>query len=82
MIKKIVNEIIRKESRQEAINVLNQATNDEINEFINYYNDEKHNICCLVIDTIKDRLISENKMSSDGDFGNLLKKLYDNNDNY
>lgn len=82
MIENIVNELIRKESRQEAIDILNLSNSDEKNDFINYYKNEKYNICCIIIDTIKDRLIGENKIKPGGHFGNLTFKLYNDKNIY
>lgn len=76
MIENIINNLIKEEYRQEAINILNLSNNNEKKDFFHYYDNKKYNICCLLIDTIKDRLIGENKISKGGYFGNLLNKLY------
>ena len=77
MLEKIVNDLIREDSREEALEILKMANKNEIYDFNFYYKKESFNICCMIIDTIKDRLIGEGKMKYGGDFGNLTKKLYD-----
>lgn len=75
MIKRIINDIIIEEARNEAMSIIELSNGKEKYDFINYYNDKKHNICCLLIDTIKDRLIGEGKMEKGGHFGNLSEKI-------
>jgi len=56
-IKKIVDEVIREDLRKEAMQILGKASPFRKNELINYYNQGKHNIVCMHIDTIKEELV-------------------------
>jgi len=66
----IINYLIRKEDRKEALEILKNSTEEEKKEFLDYYNSEKYNICCMVLDTIKDRLVKDGIMNDNGNFGN------------
>jgi hypothetical protein len=59
---KMVNKVIIKHARVEAMKLLNLATEHEIGEFLYYYHSDKHNVCCMVLDSIKDRLHKFNKL--------------------
>lgn len=61
-LKKIVNKIIKKDSRAEAMKLLKLALESEIGSFLYYYHSDMHNVCCMVIDSIKDRLHKEGKL--------------------
>jgi len=65
----IINNLIREEDRKEALEILENSTEEEKKEFLDYYNDKNYNVCCLVLDTIKDRLVKDGIMG-DGNFGN------------
>lgn len=66
---KIVNELIKKEARKEALDILELTTEDFRNQFINYYEDDKDNICCMVLDAAKIKLVEGGKMEmSDKDY--------------
>jgi len=56
-IKKIVNDVIRKDLRAEAMTILSIASPFRINELTRYYNEGKENIVCMHIDTIKEELV-------------------------
>lgn len=72
-MKKIIDDLIRKESRKEAIDILEKANDAERKEFLDYYNKESYNVCCLVLDKIKDRLVEDGKMNDNGDFVGFMK---------
>ncbi len=68
-IKKAVSKTLKKEARQEALEILSKTTDDRRNEFLKYYNEDKGNICCLVLDSIKNELIESGEMTmKDNDF--------------
>ena len=60
---KIVNEVIKKSAREEALKILKLSSKKGIDEFIKYYKDDKHNICCLHLDKLKSDLVSNDKMT-------------------
>lgn len=62
VLDKIVNKIIIKHARVEAMKLLKLSTQEEIGEFLYHYHSNSHNICCMVIDSIKDRLHEEKKL--------------------
>jgi len=66
----IVNEVIRKDCRKEAKEILSLSTNRDVKEFIKYYEKKDFNICCLHLDFLKSKLIKRGKMNKGGCFGN------------
>ena len=74
-IKKVVKHLIRQDARAEAIEILQKATTAELLEFESYYNKDQGNVCCLVLDKIKDRLVEEHQMTQgiEDSFGEFLK---------
>lgn len=56
-IKEIVTEVIVENAREEALEILSKASPNRVNEFINYYNKRKFNVCCMHLDTIKMDLV-------------------------
>jgi hypothetical protein len=68
-LKKIVDEVIRKECRKEALEILSLSDSKGIEEFKYYYNENNHNICCLHLDFLKSKLIKSGKMEDNGCFG-------------
>ena len=69
MINKIVKEVIRKECRSEALEILEKCDDLGRSEFIRYHDEDKDNICCLHLDWLKDKLVKEGKMKEEGHFG-------------
>ena len=61
--KLIVEEIIKKSARKEAMEILEKCSDKRYNEFIENYNLNKFNICCLVLDSAKDELVEEKIMT-------------------
>lgn len=58
----IVDEVIRKEARDEAKLILRTASDEQMDEFIQYYKAKSFNICCMHLDTIKYKLVKDGKM--------------------
>ena len=53
---------IRKDCREEARKILELTNDKERIEFLNYHKEDKGNICCLVLDFAKKKLVEEGKM--------------------
>jgi hypothetical protein len=70
----IVNFIVKKEARKEAIEILEKCPIRNYNEFMNYHNMDKDNVCCLVLDFTKDELVKCNEMKQNKKdfFGNVF----------
>jgi len=62
VLTKLVDKLIIKHARAEAMKLFKLATEKEVGEFLYYYHSDKHNICCMVLDSIKDRLHKEKKL--------------------
>jgi len=61
---KVVNELIAKEFRMEAKEIIRLTTDLYREEFLLYHEQVKENICCLVLDKAKRQLIAEGKLKS------------------
>lgn len=59
---KAINEEIAKEFRYEAKNIIRLLDNDKLKEFLKYHEEDKGNICCLMLDFEKQRLVKEGKL--------------------
>ena len=59
--KAIVNEVIAKEARSEAIAIMEMSEDAKV-EFMKYYGKDQFNICCMVLDKWKDKLVADGKM--------------------
>ena len=70
-LEKIVNDLIMEEARPEALEILENANDGQIKEFLTYYSEDKGNICCMVLDSIKMNLVEKGimKMNEDDHFG-------------
>lgn len=68
-LKTILKEILREDCVDEAIEILANSSKEGVEEFYKYYNEKKHNICCMHLDYLKCKLIKEGKMKDDGCFG-------------
>lgn len=53
---------IRKDCREEARKILELTDDKERIEFLTYHKEDKGNICCLVLDFAKKKLIEAGKM--------------------
>ena len=60
ILKEIVKEVIISHAREEALEILDLATGMEIAEFVEYYEHDNFNSCCMHLDFIKHRLMKEN----------------------
>lgn len=70
-IKTILKHLLRKEARPEALLILSKASEGQMKEFLSYYQEDKENVCCLVLDSIKMKLVEsgEMEMKEDDYFG-------------
>lgn len=70
-IKLIVKNLLREETRPEALDILSKASEGQLKEFLTYYQDDKGNICCMVLDSIKINLVKSGviKMGENDWFG-------------
>jgi hypothetical protein len=58
-IKDVVDHLIIKHARKEALQIMTLANPKEVKEFFAYYKKKNFNVCCLVIDKIKQRLVAD-----------------------
>lgn len=61
-IRIIINDLIEKESRTEAMAILEKSDEKKVGEFLYYYHSDMGNIACLVLDTAKNILVKNKKM--------------------
>lgn len=61
-IRQIVNDVVKKDARQEAIEILDHCTDQEMGEMVFYYEKQGGNIVCLHLDSIKRRLVLDGIM--------------------
>jgi len=73
-IEDIVNELIREESRKEALSILEKCTEEHFKDFLRYYKSNSDNVCCLVLDAAKIDLVKSGGMSQDDNdsFGKIF----------
>ena len=50
---------IRKECRHEAMNILLLGDDKDREDFLKYHNEDQGNICCLVLDFAKKKLVEK-----------------------
>lgn len=55
-------EWIKEDSREEAFEIMSLATDEETAEFLKYSDANEGNVMCLVLDTIKNRLVMDGDM--------------------
>jgi len=60
-IKMAIRKELRQECRQEAIKILELADEKDRQDFLKYHQEDKGNICCLVLDFAKKKLIEAKK---------------------
>ena len=58
---------IAKEFREEAKQIIELTSEETRNEFLRYFDVDKGNICCLVLDKAKHDLIAQGKMVHNDD---------------
>lgn len=66
-IKFAIRKELRKDCRQEAIKILELGDDKDREEFLKYYQEDKGNICCLVLDFAKKKLVEAGKMVQNND---------------
>jgi len=60
-IKKAIRNEIRKDCREEALKILELGDDKDREDFLKYHNEDSGNICCLVLDFAKKKLIEAGK---------------------
>ncbi len=58
-IKFAIRKEIRQQCRQEAIRILELADNKDREDFLKYHKEDKGNLCCLVLDFAKKKLVEK-----------------------
>jgi len=73
-LRKAIRIEIRKDLRHEAEIILMLTTDKNREDFLQYHNEDKGNVCCMVLDYAKKQLVEEKKMiQNDNDgFGKFL----------
>jgi uncharacterized protein YfbU (UPF0304 family) len=73
-IKKILDDLLCKEARKEALIILSKASDTQMKEFLAFYSQKKENTCCMVLDSIKMKLVESGdmKMRDDDWFGHPI----------
>jgi hypothetical protein len=81
-LKKAVEIELRKNCREEAVGILELADEKDREDFLKYHKEDKGNLCCLVLDFAKKKLVEEGKMKQkEGDcFEDPYKWLEENGD--
>jgi len=62
LIKKIITEVIRKDCRKEANEIMLMASEKYKNQFREYYRKKSFNVVCMVVDAAKMELLKDKKM--------------------
>lgn len=75
---KIVNELLARDFRKEALVILDQTTDEKRAEFLKYWEKDSDNICCMVLDSIKDELVKNGKSKYQRNGFGLLNKYKEN----
>jgi hypothetical protein len=68
-LKNAIKKQIREESQVEALLILLQAGDEAQDEFLKYHREDSGNVCCMVLDKWKDKLVEQGLMRVGGDFG-------------
>lgn len=61
-IKFAVRKEIRPDCRQEALKILALGDNQDREDFLKYHNEKIGNVCCLVLDFAKKKLVESGQM--------------------
>lgn len=64
-LKSAVRKEIRKECRKEAIRILELGDDEDRNDFLKYHKLNQGNVCCLVLDFAKKKLVESGKMKQE-----------------
>jgi len=72
-LEKIVNKLVAKEFRGEALKILFKSDAKRLGEFLYYYHSDSTNVACMVIDSAKNDLVKSGKMKQNDkdNFGKL-----------
>lgn len=60
-LRKAVETELRKDCREEALKILELCDDKEREDFLRYHEEDSGNICCLVLDYAKKKLIEADK---------------------
>jgi len=60
-LKKIVKIELRKDCREEALKILELGDDKDRDDFLKYHKEDSGNICCLVLDFAKKKLVEAGK---------------------
>ena len=60
-IKMAIRHELRQDCRQEAIKILELGDDKDRGDFLKYHNEDQGNICCMVLDFAKKKLIDAKK---------------------
>lgn len=79
-LRMIVNDLIKKSARAEALDILEKSDKLIVGEFLYYYYSGKGNISCLVLDKgkdflVKNKIMKRKKNDSFGGFGQLIQLM-------
>lgn len=74
-LRTIINDLIKKDARDEAFKIMEKSDEKRIGEFLYYYHSDNGNIACLVLDTAKNILVKNKKMKQrkNDSFGREIK---------
>ncbi len=64
-LKFAIRKELRKECRQEAIKILQLGDDKDRKDFLKYHKEDNGNICCLVLDFAKKKLVKAGKMKQE-----------------
>jgi len=64
-LKFAIRKELRKECRQEAIKILELGDDKDREDFMKYHNLDQGNVCCLVLDFAKKKLVESGKMKQE-----------------
>jgi hypothetical protein len=66
-IEKIINEVLRKGVRKEALFIMSMAEEKDIKDFFLYYKKKQFNVVCMVVDAAKYHLVQNGKLTHSPD---------------
>lgn len=76
-LKTIVDHLIKKESRKEALKIILSSSKENIGQFLYYYYSDNCNVACMVLDVAKNELVKHKKMKQNkkDSFGTKIVKV-------
>jgi len=69
-INKFIDDFIKEEAREEASEILKKAIICDIKDFCTACLNNNGNVACMILDSIKDKLVKQNRIKKGGYFGN------------